>query len=126
MRLIQRTTRQFTVTEVGQTFYQHCKAMMVEAEAAEEAVAAAGGTARYRQSSPVLSRCCMCMLARCWRALWCAIRINLQLEATNRQVDLVGRVWMWRSACVPVRLMTAIWYYGCLPTGDIALVAGRT
>lgn len=40
VRLIQRTTRQFTVTEVGQTFYQHCKAMMVEAEAAEEAVAA--------------------------------------------------------------------------------------
>lgn len=44
VRLIQRTTRQFAVTEVGQTFYQHCKAMLVEAEAAEEAVAAA---ARY-------------------------------------------------------------------------------
>lgn len=40
VRLIQRTTRQFAVTEVGQTFYQHCKAMLVEAEAAEEAVAA--------------------------------------------------------------------------------------
>lgn len=40
VRLIQRTTRQFTVTEVGHTFYQHCKAMLVEAEAAEEAVAA--------------------------------------------------------------------------------------
>ena len=26
VRLIQRTTRQFAVTEVGQTFYQHCKA----------------------------------------------------------------------------------------------------
>lgn len=40
VRLIQRTTRQFTVTEVGHTFYQHCKAMLIEAEAAEEAVAA--------------------------------------------------------------------------------------
>ncbi|MDI8799953.1 hypothetical protein MJM59_31835, partial [Salmonella enterica subsp. enterica serovar Montevideo] len=29
MRLIQRTTRQFNVTEVGQTFYEHCKAMLV-------------------------------------------------------------------------------------------------
>ena len=31
VRLIQRTTRQFTVTEVGHTFYQHCKAMLIEA-----------------------------------------------------------------------------------------------
>lgn len=35
VRLIQRTTRQFAVTEVGQTFYQHCKAMLIEAEAAQ-------------------------------------------------------------------------------------------
>ena len=34
VRLIQRTTRQFNVTEVGQTFYEHCKAMLVEAQAA--------------------------------------------------------------------------------------------
>lgn len=38
VRLIQRTTRQFAVTEVGLTFYQHCKAMLIEAEAAEQAV----------------------------------------------------------------------------------------
>ena len=38
VRLIQRTTRQFAVTEVGHTFYQHCKAMLIEAEAAEQAV----------------------------------------------------------------------------------------
>ena len=38
VRLIQRTTRQFAVTEVGQTFYQHCKAMLIEAEAAQQAV----------------------------------------------------------------------------------------
>lgn len=48
VRLIQRTTRQFTVTEVGLTFYQHCKAMLVEAEAAEEAVAALQGRATRR------------------------------------------------------------------------------
>ena len=35
VRLIQRTTRQFNVTEVGQTFYEHCKAMLVEAQAAQ-------------------------------------------------------------------------------------------
>ena len=34
VRLIQRSTRRFSVTEIGQTYYAHCKAMLVEAEAA--------------------------------------------------------------------------------------------
>ncbi len=39
MRLIHRTTLTvLMVTEVGQTFYQHCKAMLIEAEAAQQAV----------------------------------------------------------------------------------------
>ena len=38
VRLIQRSTRRFVVTEIGQTYYEHCKAMLVEAEAAEEAI----------------------------------------------------------------------------------------
>lgn len=91
VRLIQRTTRQFTVTEVGQTFYQHCKAMMVEAEAAEEAVAALQAEPRgivrltcpvtllHVHVGPILAR----FMAR-------YPGITLQLEATNRRVDLVG------------------------------------
>lgn len=38
VRLIQRTTRQFSVTEIGQTYYEHCKAMLVEAEAAQDVI----------------------------------------------------------------------------------------
>ncbi len=38
VRLIQRSTRHFVVTEAGQTYYMHCKAMLVEAEAAQEAI----------------------------------------------------------------------------------------
>jgi DNA-binding transcriptional LysR family regulator len=38
VRLIQRSTRRFTVTEIGREYYQHCVAMMVEAEAAQEAI----------------------------------------------------------------------------------------
>ncbi|HBK00009.1 MAG TPA: LysR family transcriptional regulator, partial [Delftia acidovorans] len=38
-RLIQRSTRRFAVTEIGQTYYGHCKAMLVEADAADEAIA---------------------------------------------------------------------------------------
>ena len=91
VRLIHRTTRQFTVTEVGQTFYQHCKAMMVEAEAAEEAVAALQAEPRgiVRLTCPVtlLHVHVGPMLAR-FMARYPGI--NLQLEATNRRVDLVG------------------------------------
>ena len=91
VRLIHRTTRQFTVTEVGQTFYQHCKAMMVEAEAAEEAVAALQAEPRgiVRITCPItLLHVHVCpMLAR-FMARYPGI--NLQLEATNRRVDLVG------------------------------------
>ena len=37
VRLIQRSTRRFSVTEIGQEYYRHCRAMLVEADAAEEA-----------------------------------------------------------------------------------------
>ena len=38
VRLIQRSTRRFSVTEIGQEYYAHCMAMLVEAEAAEEVI----------------------------------------------------------------------------------------
>ena len=91
VRLIQRTTRQFTVTEVGHTFYQHCKAMLVEAEAAEEAVAALQAEPRgmVRITCPVtlLHVHVGPMLAK-FMAHYPGI--NVQLEATNRRVDLVA------------------------------------
>lgn len=34
VRLLQRSTRQFAVTELGRTYYEHCKAMLVEADVA--------------------------------------------------------------------------------------------
>src|SRR3546814_5918976 len=39
VRLLNRSSRRFSVTEVGQEFYRHCVAMLVEAEAAEQAIA---------------------------------------------------------------------------------------
>ena len=38
VRLIQRSTRRFAVTDVGRTYYAHCKAMLVEAQSAQEAI----------------------------------------------------------------------------------------
>lgn len=91
VRLIHRTTRQFTVTEVGHTFYQHCKAMLVEAEAAQEAVAALQAEPRgvVRITCPVtlLHVHVGPMLAR-FMAHYPGV--NVQLEATNRRVDVVA------------------------------------
>src|SRR5690349_25097312 len=41
VRLLQRTTRRFVVTEVGERFYAHCRAVLEEARAAQEAAAPA-------------------------------------------------------------------------------------
>ena len=38
VRLLQRSTRRLTLTEAGRIFYEHCAAMMVEADAARLAV----------------------------------------------------------------------------------------
>lgn len=91
VRLIQRSTRHFSVTEVGQTFYAHCKAMLVEAEAAEEAIEVTRSEPRgvVRMACPValLDAVVGPMLAD---FLVAHPRVELHLEATNRRVDVIG------------------------------------
>ena len=91
VRLIQRSTRRFSVTEIGQAYYRHCRAMLVEAEAAEEAVAMSRAEPRgnVRMSCPValLHTRVGSMLAEFLAA---NPQVTLQLEATNRRVDVVG------------------------------------
>ena len=38
VRLLQRSTRKLALTEAGRAFHEHCAAMLVEAEAAQQAV----------------------------------------------------------------------------------------
>ena len=38
VRLLQRSTRRFNITEIGQEYYRHCVAMLVEADAAQDAI----------------------------------------------------------------------------------------
>lgn len=91
VRLIHRTTRQFVVTEVGQTFYQHCKAMLIEAEAAQQAVE----TLRSEPRGSVKLTCPVTLLhahvgPMLARFMLRYPGVNVQLEATNRRVDVVG------------------------------------
>ncbi|AOJ01370.1 MULTISPECIES: LysR family transcriptional regulator [Burkholderia] len=91
MRLIQRSTRRFAVTDVGQTYYTHCRAMLVEADAADEAVALMRAEPRgiVRMTCPValLDTLVGDMIAAFMAE--CPL-VEIHLEETNRRVDVVG------------------------------------
>lgn len=90
VRLIQRSTRRFAVTDIGADYYRHCKAMLVEADAAQEAIeltrAEPQGTVRL--SCPValvhyqVGQMLADFMAQC-------PRVQVQLESTNRRVDVI-------------------------------------
>jgi DNA-binding transcriptional LysR family regulator len=91
VRLIQRSTRRFSVTEIGQTYYAHCKAMLVEANAAQEAIditrAEPCGIVRVTCPIALLDATVSPMLAE-FMARYPGVEIHL--EATNRRVDVVS------------------------------------
>ncbi|WIT14146.1 LysR family transcriptional regulator [Paucibacter sediminis] len=91
VRLIQRSTRRFAVTEVGTNYYRHCKAMLVEAQAAQEAVEQVSGEARglVRISCPIalLHARVAAMLVE-FMAL--NPKVEIQLKGINRPVDLLA------------------------------------
>ena len=89
-RLIQRTSRRFAVTDVGQEFYRHACAMLTEALAAEEAVqrrtAEPRGTVRLT-SSVATAHAGLASILADFAETFPEVRIHL--SAKNRAVDLV-------------------------------------
>ncbi|MCY1404499.1 HTH-type transcriptional regulator DmlR [compost metagenome] len=91
VRLLQRTTRKLALTDIGERYYRHCQAMLVEAEMADEVVAqlSAEPRGRVKLSSPIalaetsLNEMLPGFLAR-------YPQVNLELLLTNRRVDLVN------------------------------------
>ncbi|MGB3273266.1 MAG: LysR family transcriptional regulator [Xanthobacteraceae bacterium] len=91
VRLIQRSTRRFAVTEIGQDYYRHCVAMLVEAEAAQDLIERARTTPRgivrvscpppllYFQVGEMIAR----FMAEC-------PDIEVHLESTPRRVDVIS------------------------------------
>jgi DNA-binding transcriptional LysR family regulator len=89
VRLIERTSRRFVLTDMGREFYRHAQAMLIEADAAEEAV-----TRRLAEPSGTVRLTCSLGMARfladpLTRFLAAYPKINLVQVATNRYVDLV-------------------------------------
>jgi DNA-binding transcriptional LysR family regulator len=89
-RLIHRTSRSFTLTEVGRDFYEHARAALIEVESAEAVVcrrqAEPSGTVRLTASVPTAQL----YLAGHLPALAEAYpKLHLVVQVTDRFVDLV-------------------------------------
>jgi len=91
VRLLHRSSRSFSVTEIGREFYDRCVAMLIEAEAAEQIVAEVQAEPRgvVRMSCPtaLLSFQFGEMIAR---FMMQNRGIHVHLESTNRRVDVIG------------------------------------
>ena len=89
LRLIERSSRRFRVTETGQAFYERCRAMLAAAEQAEALVmqAQAEPHGRIRFSCPTGMIEAMTGSVATFLAKYPKVR--LQLVATDRAVDLI-------------------------------------
>ncbi|HEY3049207.1 MAG TPA: LysR family transcriptional regulator [Polaromonas sp.] len=90
VRLLQRTTRKLSLTEVGEIYLRHCSAMRDEALAAAEAVAHMQVEPRgtLRITCPVtLAQSTLGYLVPRYMALYPHVKIDMRV--TNRVVDLV-------------------------------------
>jgi DNA-binding transcriptional LysR family regulator len=90
VRLVERSTRRFKVTEVGQDVYRHARAALSEAEAIDEVVSRLKSEPQglVRISCPLgIDR----LLAGCLPHFMAdKPKLRLQVMVANRRVDLIG------------------------------------
>ncbi len=90
VQLLYRTSRSFTLTDVGRDVYEHARAVMIEAEAAETVVhrrlAEPSGAVRITTSVPVAQFQLADRFPRLARQY---PKLRIQLHVTDRFVDLV-------------------------------------
>lgn len=91
VRLLQRTTRRFVVTEVGQRFVVHCRAVLEEAQAAQDAVDELRAEPRgvVRLSCPVsLAQTVLAHVLPDFLEQYPKMQVRLMVS--NRRVDVIG------------------------------------
>jgi DNA-binding transcriptional LysR family regulator len=91
VRLVNRSTRRFVVTDVGHEVYEHATAMLAEADAALEVVefARAKPCGTLRASCPVaVAQSALAPILPAFLAAYPAIR--LELHVSNRRVDVLA------------------------------------
>ncbi|EOC1327051.1 LysR family transcriptional regulator [Cronobacter dublinensis] len=89
VRLIERSSRRFRVTDIGQAFYDQCRAMLLEAEKAQAVVAQA-----RKEPQGVVRFSCPTGMVEIIQALLPTFmnrypQVKLQIIATDRPVDLI-------------------------------------
>jgi DNA-binding transcriptional LysR family regulator len=90
VRLLQRTTRKLALTEVGANYYEHCRAMLAEAEAAEEAILRATAEPRGLVRVTCPEQIAKSLLGPILpRFLAANPQVRVWLDATGRRVDLI-------------------------------------
>ncbi len=91
VRLLNRTSRRFGMTDAGEEFYRHALLMLREAEAAETAI-------RHRLSEPMGTVRCTAAVATMQFAMRGIVadflvshpKVNVVAHATDQYVDIVG------------------------------------
>ena len=91
VRLLNRTSRRFAMTDAGEEFYRHAVVMLREAELAETAI-------RHRLSEPTGTVRCTAAVATMQFAMRDIVadfllrypKVNVVAHATDRNVDIVG------------------------------------
>ena len=90
VRLLNRTTRRMSVTDVGQTFYQHCAALVAEAQAATEIIdrtrSVPQGTVRMSCPVPLLETDVAAIVSR---YLVENPLVRVHIDATSRRVNVI-------------------------------------
>lgn len=90
LRLIERSSRRFRVTDIGQAFYERCKAVQQEAEQAEALVR----QARSEPQGLIRFSCPTGMVELISSLIGNFLqqhpKVRLQMLATDRPVDLIG------------------------------------
>lgn len=91
VRLVNRSTRQFSVTEVGRDYYKRCTAMLAEADAADQVVA----EIRAEPKGLIRVNCPVALMHYGFGSIFARFLakntgVQIVLESTNRHVDIIG------------------------------------
>jgi len=125
VRLLQRSTRRLALTEAGRAFYEHCAAMVVEADAARQAV-------EQLRSEPVgrVRMSCPTAMAQFYVARLVADfmrrhpKVSIELDATDRVVNLLEEGFDLAVRALGTGLLDPGLVTRRLATGHLVLVAG--
>ncbi|HZP66531.1 MAG TPA: LysR substrate-binding domain-containing protein [Rudaea sp.] len=90
VRLLQRSTRRLAVTDAGRAFYEHCAAIVVEADAARDAIEQLRGEPAGTVRMTCAASMAQAFVTRIVAEYMCKYpKVRVELDATDRVVNLV-------------------------------------